>query len=53
MQFSETAETMHALAAEHNERFEEEREANPEWQDFLQEREDKYLESFFKSPFGE
>lgn len=51
MRFSETAEDMHALAAEHDERYEEEREPNPEWQDFLQEREDKYLDSFFESRF--
>ena len=51
MRFSETAETMHALAAEHDERYEAEHEPNPEYQDFLQEREDKYLDSFFESRF--
>jgi len=46
MQFSPTAEDMHALASEHEERFDS---PNPEWNDFLQEQEDKFLDSFFES----
>lgn len=46
MQFSPTAEDMHALASEHDERYDS---PNPEWDSFLQEQEDKFLESFLKS----
>lgn len=46
MQFSPTAEDMHALASEHDERCDS---LNPEWDDFLQEQEDKFLESFLES----
>jgi len=46
MQFSTTAEDMHALASEHDERYDS---PNPEWDSFLQEQEDKFLDSFFES----
>ena len=46
MQFSTTAEDMHALASEHHARHDS---PNPEWDDFLQEQEDKFLESFLES----
>jgi len=59
MQFSHTAEDMHALAAEYDERFDSElsdeqgedetQDLNPEWHEYLQEREDQYLDAFYES----
>lgn len=46
MQFSPTAEDMHALASDYSERCDS---PNPEWDSFLQEQEDKFLESFLES----
>jgi hypothetical protein len=46
MQFSTTAEDMHALASEHDARCDS---LNPEWDDFLQEQEDKFLDAFYES----
>lgn len=46
MQFSTTAEDMHALASDYSERYDS---PNPEWDSFLQEQEDKFLESFLES----
>ena len=46
MQFSPSAEDMHALASDYSERYDS---LNPEWHSFLQEQEDKFLESFLKS----
>ena len=45
MQFSTTAEDMHALASEHDARYDS---LNPEWDDFLQEQEDKFLDAFYE-----
>ena len=44
MQFTTTAEDMHALAAEYDER-----ESFLAWEDFLQEQTDKYLETFLRA----
>jgi hypothetical protein len=46
MQFSPSAEDMHALASDYSERYDS---LNPEWDSFLQEQEDKFLESFLES----
>jgi hypothetical protein len=45
MQFSPTAEDMHALASEHDARCDS---PNPEWDDFLREQEDKFLDAFYE-----
>lgn len=50
MQFSHTAEDLHALAAEYDEQGEDEAEdLSPEWHEYLQEREDQYLDTFYES----
>ena len=44
MQFTTTAEDMHALASEYDER-----ESLLAWEDFLQEQMDEYLETFLRA----